>query len=53
MLHHGRQRHAMWLSQLRDGSLAQHERGKDSAARGIGQGAKGGIERSRILNHTV
>ena len=33
--------------------FAEGEAGEDSAARGIGESGKGGVEMGRIVNHTV
>ena len=50
------QGHAEGLCQLADGCFAQGQPGQDSAARRVGQGAEGGVERGRrlpMLNHMV
>ena len=48
------ERHREGLSQLRDHGLAASQAVQDSAARGVGQGTKGGVERrGRIVNHMV
>lgn len=53
MLHHRGERHAVRLGKFRDGSLAEHEGGKNGAASGVGERAEGGVEGVSILNHMV
>jgi hypothetical protein len=36
-----------------DGGLSLGEAGEDRAASGVGEGTEGGVERGRIVNHTV
>lgn len=44
MLRHGRKRHFVRRGKVADGSLAKSELREDAAARGVGEGAKGGVE---------
>ena len=53
MLNHRGKGHAVRPGKVGDGSFAEHEGGEDGAASGVGEGAEGGIEGLRILNHMV
>lgn len=44
VLGHRGQRHAEGLRQFADGCFAPREAGQDSAAGGVGEGAKGGVK---------
>jgi len=47
------ERHREARCKLADGSLAGREAREDVAARGVGQGGEGAIERLRTVNHMV
>ena len=50
----GGERHGKRLGQFRDHGFAAGQAGQDGAARGVSEGAKGGVERrSEIVNHVV
>ena len=53
MLHHRGQGHAVRLGQFCDGRLAEYQGRQNRAARGVSEGAKGGVKFARILNHAV
>jgi len=53
VLHHRGEGHAVRFGKVADGGFAEHEGGEDGAASGIGEGAEGGVEGLRILNHMV
>ena len=42
-----------WFGEFADRGFAMCEAREDSAAGGIGEGAEGGVKRSRIVNHMV
>ena len=50
----GGERNVKGRGELADGGLAAGQAGEEGAARGVGEGAEGGVEcRERIVNHTV
>jgi hypothetical protein len=53
VLHDRGQGHAVRFSEFGNGSLAEHQAGKDGAAGGIGECAEGRIEGMCIVNHVV
>jgi hypothetical protein len=48
-----RKRNVERLGEFADGGFAMCEAREDSAAGGIGEGAKSGVETGRIINHMV
>jgi len=53
VFHHSGKRHSVRAGEIGQGGLAEHKGSEDGAAGGVGEGAEGGIEGCRILNHMV
>jgi len=49
----GGERHVEGLGEFRDFGFAPGKTGEDGAACRMGKSAEGGVERGRIVNHTV
>jgi hypothetical protein len=46
-------RNVEWCGEFADGGFAMCQARENSAARGVGEGTEGGVERGGIVNHMV